>query len=88
MASRSPDSAGSVRRPSPPAVDSFVLARLSWIVLALGVAAAGLFAIDPDPRAHPGLLLLGITGLVGTGTLRLLAFLLRTPPREHEPDDA
>lgn len=78
-----------VRRVHPEPADSFVLVRVSWVMLGLGAIAAVLFSMEPDVRTHPGLLLLGITGLVGTGVLRLLAHLLRTPPqRSSDGDDA
>ena len=78
-----------VRRVHPEPADSFVLVRVSWVMLGLGAIAAVLFSMEPDVRTHPGLLLLGITGLVGTGVLRLLAHLLGTPPqRSSDGDDA
>lgn len=79
--------AGAVRRARSHEHDGFVLVRVSWVVLALGVIATALFALEPDVRAHPGLALLGITGLVGTGMLRLLAHLLRAAPAHAEDDD-
>jgi hypothetical protein len=84
---RTRENAGAVRRARSHEHDGFVLVRVSWVVLALGVIATALFALEPDVRAHPGLALLGITGLFGTGMLRLLAHLLRTPPTHAEPDD-
>lgn len=82
---RTPESAGAVRRARTEQIDTFVLRRVSWVVLALGLIATGLFAVEPDVRLHPGLALLAFTGLVGTGMLRLLVHLLRTPPAEPEP---
>ena len=63
-------------------VDTAVLRRVSWVFLVLGIVAGGLFLSEPDVRAHPQTFLLGITGIVGSGMLRVLAWLLRTPPRE------
>lgn len=84
---RTRESAGAIRRAQTEQIDSFVLERVSWVVLALGLVAAGLFALEPDVRLHPGLALLGITGLFGTGMLRLLAHLLRTPPADPGDTD-
>ncbi len=53
--------------------ETLVLRRVSWIFAGLGGLSAGLFALEPDIHAHPQLVLLGATGLVGTVVLRVLA---------------
>lgn len=53
--------------------ETLVLRRVSWIFAGLGLACTGLFALEPDIHAHPQLVLLGVTGLVGTLVLRGLA---------------
>lgn len=83
---RTRESAGAIRQARTEQIDTFVLRRVSWVVLALGLIATGLFAVEPDVRLHPGLALLAFTGLVGTGMLRLLVHLLRTPPAEPDAD--
>lgn len=57
-----------------------MLRAVAWVMLFLGVAALLLFARAPDFQAHPGLVLLGTTGVVGCGVLRVLARLLASPP--------
>jgi hypothetical protein len=84
---RTREHAGAIRRARTQQLDSFVLVRVSWVVLALGLVATGLFVLDPDVRTHPGLALLGFTGLVGTGMLRLLAHLLRDAPASADTTD-
>ena len=60
--------------------DTRVIAAVSWIILAIGIVAAALFAGDPSVLRHPGLFLLATTGLVGCASLRVLARLLRDRP--------
>jgi hypothetical protein len=61
--------------------DLRVLDAVKWIFLAMGLVAAGLFALAPDPRAHPQLLLLGGTGLLGALMLHGLGRVLGSGPR-------
>jgi hypothetical protein len=70
---------------SPPSLalggsDTRVMSTVSWVFLALGVFASALFLQDPNIARHPHLFLLGTTGLVGSGILRVLARLLRDRP--------
>ena len=57
-----------------------MLRGVSWVMLALGVVALSVFARAPDFHAYPGVLLLGITGIIGCGVLRLLAWALASRP--------
>lgn len=61
-------------------IDTHVLRRVSWIFLALGVVGLVLFAMDPDIRERPQLLLIGAVGVLGSIKLRVLAFVFREPP--------
>jgi hypothetical protein len=58
-----------------------VLTGVKWIFFTLGAAALGLFLLEPDIHAHPQLLLLGGTGLLGTLTLHGLSGVLGPGPR-------
>ena len=60
--------------------DTRVISTVSWVFLALGVLASALFVQDPNIARHPHLFLLGTTGVVGSGILRVLARLLRDRP--------
>jgi hypothetical protein len=60
--------------------DTRVMSTVSWVFLALGLFAGGLFLQDPNIARHPHLFLLGVTGLVGSAILRVLARLLRDRP--------
>jgi hypothetical protein len=57
-----------------------VMTSVSWVFLALGILATALFLRDPNVPRHPHLFLLGITGLVGSATLKILARLFRDRP--------
>ena len=61
-------------------IDTHVLRRVSWIFFGLGALGLLLFLRDPDIHAQPQFILIAGTGLLGTVTLRVLAFLLREPP--------
>lgn len=54
-----------------------VLTTVKWIFFTLGAVALVLFLLDPDLRAHPQLVLLAGTGLLGTLTLHGLSGILR-----------
>lgn len=60
--------------------ETAVLRAVSWVMLALGIIALSVFATAPDFHAYPGVLLLGITGVIGCGVLRLLAWALASRP--------
>jgi hypothetical protein len=49
---------------------------ISWIFLAMGLAALALFLRDPSIHRQPQLALLLTTGIVGAGMLRWFARLL------------
>lgn len=57
-----------------------VLNGIRWIFLSMGVLALVLFLMDPDIHAHPQLVLLAGTGLLGALTLRALGSLLGASP--------
>lgn len=50
-----------------------VLNGLKWVFLALGLISVLLFALEPDIHAHPELVLMGFTGLLGALSLRALS---------------
>jgi len=49
-----------------------VLEGLQWIFFALGLSSLVLFLFEPDIHAHPQLVLLAGTGLLGSLILRAL----------------
>jgi hypothetical protein len=53
-----------------------VLIGVSWVFLSMGLLSGVLFLLHRD-LGEPQLLLVSVTSLVGTGSLRLLARLLR-----------
>ncbi|MCA9705421.1 MAG: hypothetical protein KDK70_06220 [Myxococcales bacterium] len=55
-----------------------VLNGLKWIFLSMGLVALVAFVLEPDVHAHPQLVLLAGTGLLGALTLRALSGLLGT----------
>lgn len=57
-----------------------VLDGLKWIFFALGLGSMLMFLLEPDIHAHPELVLLGGTGLLGALSLRALAAVLRPTP--------
>ena len=57
-----------------------VLNGLKWIFFSMGLVALVLFLIDPDIHAHPQLVLLAGTGLLGSLTLRALVGLFEPSP--------
>ena len=61
--------------------DMRVLTGVKWIFFAMGAVSMILFALEPDIHAHPQLLLLGCTGLLGTLTLHGLSVVLGPGPR-------
>lgn len=61
-------------------IDTRLLTRVSWIFFGLGTLGLLLFIRSPDIHAHPQLVLIAGTGLLGTVSLRVLAYLLREPP--------
>lgn len=58
-----------------------MLTGVKWIFFALGVVSLALFALEPDLHAHPQLVLLGGTGLLGTLMLHGLSAVLGPGPR-------
>jgi hypothetical protein len=61
--------------------DLRVLTGVKWIFFTMGAVSLALFALEPDIHAHPQLLLLGCTGLLGTLTLHGLSAVLGPGPR-------
>ncbi|MCX4240896.1 hypothetical protein [Paraliomyxa miuraensis] len=59
-----------------------VLTGVKWIFFALGSVALVLFLLDPDIGAHPQLVLLAGTGLLGTLTLHGLSGILGPTSRD------
>lgn len=57
-----------------------VLNTVKWIFFSIGLVALVLFVIDPDIHAHPQLLLLAGTGLLGSVSLRALIGLFGPSP--------
>lgn len=57
-----------------------VLNGLKWIFLSMGLVSLVLFLMDPDIHAHPQLVLLAGTGLLGAVTLRGLIGLFTPSP--------
>jgi hypothetical protein len=57
-----------------------VLSGLKWIFFSMGLVALVLFLMEPDIHAHPQLVLLAGTGLLGAVTLRALIGLLGPSP--------
>lgn len=53
-----------------------ILTGLKWVFFALGAICLVLFAFDPDIHAHPELVLLGGTGLLGSLSLKVLGVML------------
>lgn len=53
-----------------------VLTGLKWIFFAIGLSCLLLFLLEPDIHAHPELVLLAGTGLLGALILRALGNLL------------
>ncbi len=53
-----------------------MLTGVRWIFFAIGLGSLVLFVLDPDIHAHPQLVLLAGTGLLGALTLWGLAGLL------------
>ena len=53
-----------------------VLTGVSWVFLSMGVVSGVLFLLHRDIH-EPQLLLVSVTTIVGSGSLRLLARLLR-----------
>ncbi len=58
-----------------------MLTYVKWIFFAMGVVSLVLFALEPDVHAHPELVLLGGTGLVGALMLHGLSAVLGPGPR-------
>lgn len=53
-----------------------VLNGLKWVFFTLGLGALVLFLLDPDIHAHPELVLLAGTGLLGSLSLRALGSIM------------
>jgi hypothetical protein len=53
-----------------------VLTGVKWIFLALGAGSLALFLLEPDLHAHPQLVLLAGTGLLGALMLHGLSGIL------------
>ncbi len=64
------------RGPVSPPDTTKVLTGVSWVFLSMGVLSGVLFLLHRDIR-EPQLLLVSVTTIVGSGSLRLLARLLR-----------
>lgn len=62
-----------------------ILHILQWVFFVLGLGAALGFLWEPDIHAHPELVLLGGTGLLGSLSLRVLRGMLR-PGHDIEID--
>jgi hypothetical protein len=60
--------------------DLRVLTGVKRIFFVLGVGSLGLFSLEPDFHAHPQLVLLGCTALLGTLTLHGLSRVLGPGP--------
>lgn len=60
--------------------DLRVLTSVKWIFLVLGAGSLGLFLLEPDVHAHPQLVLLGGTGLLGALMLHGLSRVLGPGP--------
>jgi hypothetical protein len=58
-----------------------ILSGVKWIFFALGVVSLGLFLLEPDLHAHPQLVLVATTGLLGTLLLHGLTSVLGSGPR-------
>lgn len=52
------------------AQETGVLNGLKWVFFSLGLGSLVLFAFEPDIHAHPELVLMGGTGLLGALSLR------------------
>lgn len=57
-----------------------VLHGLKWIFFSMGLVSLVVFLMDPDIHAHPQLVLLAGTGLLGSVSLRALIGLFGPSP--------